>query len=223
MMKNFKDFFKKVKNSIGVLNITSPSSIKTSFNRYNIDKICEKYYIQNYSINDDGTVDVDGEVFLTRKNLKNIPLNFGRVTGNFGCAYNELTSLKGCPTYVGGDFYCNVNKLKSLEYCPSYVGKNFGCYNNNLTSLEGFPIVNGNKIDCSYNKNLKNFKGFPEFWEGEVNFIRTGVHHLLRDIPKSLWSKAIYFINEYDVIDINSKVIEDRMREVYNALNIKPS
>jgi len=43
-----------------------------------IDSICKKYYIQNYTINDDGTIDVDGNVNLNVKNLTKLPLKFRR-------------------------------------------------------------------------------------------------------------------------------------------------
>jgi hypothetical protein len=39
-----------------------------------IDSICKKYGIKNYTINSDGTVDVDGDVNLLLKNLSKLPL-----------------------------------------------------------------------------------------------------------------------------------------------------
>ena len=67
-----------------------------------IDSICKKYGIQNYTINEDGTVYVDGNVSLYERNLSKLPLKFGRVTGNFYCQSNKLTTLEGCPQEVGG-------------------------------------------------------------------------------------------------------------------------
>jgi hypothetical protein len=43
----------------------------------NIDSICRKYNIKNYTINPDGTVDVDGKVYLNYQKLTKLPLKFG--------------------------------------------------------------------------------------------------------------------------------------------------
>jgi hypothetical protein len=97
------------------------------------EEICRKYYITNYSINPDGSIDVDGSVYLYNKGLTELPLNFNRVTGDFDCRLNRLTSLKGSPRWVGGDFNCNGNSLTNLEFSPEYVGGGFHCNRNDLT------------------------------------------------------------------------------------------
>ena len=101
-------------------------------NNENIKDICKEYDIINYTINPDGSIDVNGSVYLSYKNLTKLPLNFNKVTGDFYCANNNLTSLDGCPEYVDGDFYCYSNNLTSLEGCPNYVGGNFNCHLNQL-------------------------------------------------------------------------------------------
>jgi len=63
--------------------------------------------------------------------------------------------------------------------------------------------------------------GFPEFWEGKVYFINNPVQKILDQFPDKLWSKAIYWINEYDVIDEDGNVNEDRLEEVKHQLNIE--
>ena len=97
-----------------------------------ISLICEKYNITNYTINGDGSIDVNGNVYLYNKELTELPLTFNKVSGYFNCSHNQLTSLKGCPRWVGGWFTCYRNKLTSLEFSPEYVGSNFYCYNNDL-------------------------------------------------------------------------------------------
>jgi len=99
-----------------------------------IDLICKQYDIENYSINSDGSVDVNGDVALHEEEISVIPLKFGKVTGNFSCLGNYLTSLDGCPATVGGDFRCGYNVLTSLEGSPHTVGGDFYCSYNNLTS-----------------------------------------------------------------------------------------
>ena len=98
-----------------------------------ISLICKKYKITNYTINPDGTIDVNGHVYLWNKGLTELPLTFNKVSGYFTCSNNQLTSLKGCPRWVGGNFYCTYNNLTSLEFGPDYVGGGFYCIYNNLT------------------------------------------------------------------------------------------
>ena len=150
-----------------------------------IDEICRKYGIVNYTINSDNSVDVDGDVDLWNKVLTSIPLNFNIVNGWFGCGWNHLTSLKGCPVRVGSWFSCSNNKLTSLQYSPQYVesgyftcGSNkieslqyctelirgdFWCDNNQLTSLEYHPTVYG-KFYCRCNQ-INTFEDFYYFKE----------------------------------------------------------
>ena len=101
--------------------------------------------IKYYTINKDLTVDVNEDVYISFKNLSEIPIQFGIINGGFYCSDNKLTSLKGCPERIKGNFHCDDNNLETLEYCPKEC-RNFYCFDNpNLTSLEGCPeIVNGN-------------------------------------------------------------------------------
>ena len=118
----------------------------------NIDLICRKYNITNYTINSDGSIDVNGSVNLSMKNLTKLPIKFNKVIGSFYCSYNnQLTSLEYGPIKVGGDFHCHDNKLTSLKGSPKEVGKDFSCYNNQLTSLEYGPIKVGGSFYCINN------------------------------------------------------------------------
>ena len=122
-----------------------------------ISLICEKYNITNYTINPDGSIDVNGNVYLYNKELTELPLTFNKVSGYFTCSNNRLTSLKGCPRWVGGFFSCYRNKLTSLEFSPEYVGSNFYCYNNRLSSLEFSPDYVGGHFWCKYNNLTDNY------------------------------------------------------------------
>jgi len=92
----------------------------------NTQEFCEKY-LENHTINNDGTIDVDGNVDLEEKldNMEKLPVKFGKVSGYFMCIRNKLTTLEGCPKYIGGDFWCFGNNLTTLEYCPKYIGGNY--------------------------------------------------------------------------------------------------
>jgi hypothetical protein len=111
-----------------------------------IDSICKKYGIKNYTIKD-GLVHVDGDVYLSRRGLTNLPLKFGEVTGYFYCVGNQLTSLEGAPVRVGGYFDCSENQLTNLEGAPEVVEKGFYCHYNKLTTLKGGSKVRGTSFD----------------------------------------------------------------------------
>jgi hypothetical protein len=100
-----------------------------------IKSICEDYNIKNYTINEDGSIDVDGNVSINRQGIKELPIQFRNIEGNFNCYSNKLTTLKGCPIRVGGDFVCSWNNLKDLKHSPKIVVGNFYCHNNELECI----------------------------------------------------------------------------------------
>jgi hypothetical protein len=72
-----------------------------------IEEWLNKYYITNYTINPDLTIDVNGNVNLRNYKEKQLPdyIQFGIVTGVFSCSENNvIESLKGAPKEVRGDF-----------------------------------------------------------------------------------------------------------------------
>ena len=133
------------------------------FESYNeIAKICEKYNIENWSINADGSIDVVGNVNLYDCELTILPIKFGRVNGYFRCDYNKLNTLEGCPSEVGDTFYCHNNNLTTLEGCPRQVSGGFYCYENKLTTLVGAPREVGGYFNCVDNNLPKYFTLFME-------------------------------------------------------------
>ena len=126
-----------------------------------IHEICKKYGIENYTVNPDGSIDVDDNVILSSKRLDKLPIRFNKVSGNFWCNDNQLTTLEGCPKEVGGEFYCQYNLLTTLEGCPKEVGGDFICSNNKLTTLEGSPKEVGGYFSCHHNQ-LTTLEGGPK-------------------------------------------------------------
>ena len=128
-----------------------------------IQEICNKYDIENYTINEDGSIDVDGKVNIINSTLEKLPLNFNKVTGYFNCENNLLTTLEGCPKEVEFYFSCRDNKLTSLEGGPKKVLNNYNCSGNLLTTLKGCPeYVGGGTFNCSWN-NLTDLDFIPVF------------------------------------------------------------
>jgi hypothetical protein len=130
-----------------------------------IEDWCEYFNIKHYTINKDGTVDVNYKVFINNIHLQDIPIQFGVVGDYFGCRNNELTSLKGSPISVYGGFNCQGNKLITLEYSPVSVSGDYDCSDNKLRSLKGCPNKMGGAFICSDNE-LKTLEDGPK----EVNF-----------------------------------------------------
>ena len=110
------------------------SGVKKHTNNTNIEAWCDKMGIENYTINSNGVIDVNGVnggVDLKYSDFKELPYKFGRVNGYFLLSGNKnLTSLKNCPYEVGPWFSCSYcKKLDSLEGCPKEVKGNFWCKN----------------------------------------------------------------------------------------------
>jgi hypothetical protein len=201
-----------------------------------IESICKKYNIQNYTINEDGSVDVDGNVNLVRRKLTELPLKFGKVSGFFYCNDNQLESLSGAPLEVGGDFYCPNNKLKSLSGAPREVSGDFDCHMNILTNLEGSPREVSGDFVCYDNKlislsgapnkvgghficddnNLTTLEGISKYISGNINCQM----NQLRDVKgvKDGW-RGQFFIGENPVQKIFKLFPKNRRDEVIEYLN----
>lgn len=201
---------------------------------YDIQRLCKKYDITNYIINDDNSVEVHGNLNLTKAIYRNInlPIKIGRVTGDFRCNHNQLVSLDNFPTIVDGDyyisynrlkslkgcptscysFYCNDNYLESLEYCPEYVGGDFNCSNNKLESLEHAPKIINGTFDCS-NNNIKSFEFAPKHCE---DFLCTGCPINIIWLMFMDYSKIELF-NDYDIIR-GDDIIINRLNDFFKDI-----
>jgi hypothetical protein len=82
-----------------------------------ITKWLDEMGVTNYTINDDLTIDINGDVDLSHRDLDKFPsyVKFGRVGGYFDCSSNQLVSLNGSPIKVCGNFSCSNNKEKFRE------------------------------------------------------------------------------------------------------------
>ena len=117
-------------------------------NHDKINKFCKYHNIKQYTINDDGSIDVNDSVVIINKRMKRIPIKFNKVYGTFYCRKIGLLTLKNSPNYVGGSFYCDDNLLKSLYGCPQNVVGYFFAQDNPLETLEGYN--NFEDLDYKY-------------------------------------------------------------------------
>ena len=105
------------------------SGVKKQSYEQEIKSWCDEMGIENYTINTQGEIDVEGSVDLANNDFKELPYKFGTVIGYFNIGDSQnLTSLKNCPDYVTGLFAC--------DFCPK------------LDSLEGFSKIVGGNVYC---------------------------------------------------------------------------
>jgi len=182
-----------------------------------IDSICKKCDIENYTINEDGSIDVDGSVDLGDLKLTKLPLVFRKVNGYFNCADNKLITLEGCPIEVRNSFSCSDNKLITLEGCPSIIDGYFHCDNNKLESLEGGPIEVGDDYLC-FNNKLKTLKGGPIKVGGDFDFS----HNI--DIPRVIYQnkkyikKILEYQEDYSIWRSDNKLDEFRFNDMMEEI-----
>lgn len=183
------------------------------------------YKVTNYTINEDLTVDVNGNVNLSQMSLYYLPLMFGVINGNFNCSSNELTSLLGCPKQVKGDFNCMKNKLTTLEHSPILVYGYYGCCYNKLTNLEGIASYVGGDFDCGNNQ-LKTLKYSPLEVGGNFYCMVNPIENLnnFECVFGKSFNHALRFNNEvpqYKILieDLESFYIDDSVVISYDQLN----
>jgi len=212
--------------------IFESNSPKFPTTREEVIQVCKKYKIIDYTINDDLSIDVDGNVRLASIDLEYLPLRFNYVSGsfycyknelktleggpqtvggNFQCYYNSLETLKGCPQTVDGDFDCNRNKLKTLEGGPQTVGGNFQCYYNRLKTLEGSPQTVDGDFNCHFNK-LTDLEHFPEEVNGTIDIKYNTVNLLVYTFIENGDSFMIEDFIDYEIVRNRDTVMLDRLQ-----------
>ncbi len=194
-------------------------SFKSFIDRGKIIYTYHKLGIKKFKVRQDGKVDVDGRVLLYESGLKEIPVKFGNVSGDFNCRSNYLRNLKNCPDFVGGDFTCSNNLINTLDFLPKKIEGKFLCRDNKLesiknlencyiggevylrsnyiNSLEGAPKRIFGDFDISWN-NITNLKGCPEYIDGSLLLFNNEIE-TLSNFPKLV----------RDYVDISSNNIHN--------------
>ena len=170
---------------------------KPSKNYTKIKNVCRKYDIQNYTVNNDGSLNINGKVDISNRHLIRIPYKFNKVSSDFLCNNNKLKLLDGCPEYVSGDFNCDGNRLTSLENCPKHVKGDFYCKDNKIKYLDWFPEHIGGIIDISENP----------------------IFELVGLVPTSRHLLIIKLLKEFDVFQEN-KIVKTRLKKVLRMSGI---
>ena len=191
MKKTFKKLFENQTKFL-----TDPVAIKAWL---------DKYEVENYKINPDGTVEC--EIFaIFEKGLKEIPVKLSKarsiditgneikridfappiVEGDFDCWGNMIETLEGGPEKIMGSFDCDSNQLTDLSGGPKFVGGSYVCSGNPITSLKGVADHVG-KYFKAVNCKLKELDFFPTFIGTNI-YIKSNEITSFKGIQKKLKS-----------------------------------
>ncbi len=184
-----------------------------------------------FSITKDGKIDVEGS-FHINDDILEFPVVFNKVTGNFKCHYNTLTTLVGSPIEVGGDYKVTYTEITSTKGISKRVWGNVDLSRNeklslidefpeignelivgdidlsrcNLTSLGSKLPENVRVFKCQYNK-LKTLEGSP----------KTTYHfNCSNNILTNLIGGPVFVQEDYDCSYNKLTSLEGAPKEVYN-------
>jgi hypothetical protein len=172
--------------------------------REGVIEVCGKYGINNYTINDDLSIDVHHHINLGYVVSEYLPIKFNYVSGDFFALGNGLKSLEGCPQTVGGNFDCSTNYLQTLEGGPSIVGGYFSCSFNKLETLKGCPQTINHDFYCFGNK-LETLEGSPQTVDGDFKCSRNELKSL-KGCPKTVGGNFDYRFNKLKDLEYLSEV-----------------
>jgi hypothetical protein len=121
-----------------------------------------------FTINKDYSVDINKDISIMVKNVKECPVDFNVAHGNFIWHFSDLSSMKNLPKIVKGNLVLSNNKITSFKDCQTtIVTGQFNCSNNNIKSLNGGPQQTGDYIAIKCE--LDSLEGAPDEING--NFV----------------------------------------------------
>lgn len=175
----------------------------------------EKKNINNYSIKEDGVIDVHESIFLElNPDETELPFKFGIIDGSFNCSYCNIKTLKNFPNIVTNEFTLMNNKnLTSLEGCPQEC-ESFNVTNNkSLTNLENCSLKKTNNLNLT-NNSLENLYGLEKI---EINghiYINKNNLTSLKGLPEII--NGNLDLSDNNLIDLN-----DISNTVKGFINLK--
>ena len=144
-------------------------------------------------------VDVKGNFDCSKQKRKSLSgVRFGKVSGDFYCENNNLTSLEGAPQEVGGKFDCRDNQLTSLVGAPQEVGEDFGC--------DAFRLKKGEWNPKGWLKVLR--EGRPEAQKLISTILSAeALNKEIKKDPAGMAMKLKEIWNDEDFKEIRSKLV----------------
>lgn len=185
-----------------------------------INNVCKEYTILNYTINDDMSIDVNGNVsFWSNKKFKKLPLKFNHVEGDFRLTDNELETLEGFPKYIKGNINISFNNLKSLKGLPDIINNGLNCKYNLIDSFDNSPKKIKNYLDISGNM-IKSLYNIPDV-TGNLMINRNPIYLLIYRFSDNNYDADLYqeFI-DYSIIR-GDKLIMNRLKTFYKDFELR--
>lgn len=127
--------------------------------REEIEALCEGFNFDGiYTINDDLTIDVDGDVYLDNEGFTKLPVRFRNVSGDFDCSSNSLTDFEGCPITVGGAFNGKDNNVNTLKFFPNEIAETIDLSDNKICNIDNDYLLSNDSwleefLSCDFSDN----------------------------------------------------------------------
>lgn len=160
--------------------------------RSQIEDILQEWKVNNYTINRDMSVSIEGNL-IVKKKMKELPFKIDRVSRSCILRDVGLESLHNSPNFVGSQYDLSVNNITILDL-PEKV-HSIDISENPFKTLKGSPkIVEGNMLLDE--TNLETLEHGPDIVK--ENFYITNNNHLtsLKGIPKEIKNLFIH-TNKY--------------------------
>ena len=136
----------------------------------NIKEVLDQYNVVDYSINNDGSVNLTKDITFFKKNLDKIPFNISKAPRILDFSFNNISSLEGSPEECDTIFYAmnNIsdlkgititsrllslsnNKIEKLNFPKEFKTDELLLNHNNIYELTGIPINFNGKILLNHN------------------------------------------------------------------------
>jgi hypothetical protein len=138
---------------------TDPDQIRSRMKKYfNLDP-------KHYEI-DQGVVNVPAWSVRSHGPIRQMPVQFGYVSGFFDVSGSGLISLEGSPHTVDGGFHARSLEISNLVGGPKHVTGYYWCAENQLLhSLEGAPETVSGSFIVRYTPELPLLRllAYPDF------------------------------------------------------------
>lgn len=199
--------------------------------------------LPKYTINDDDSIDVHGDVRLGGST--SIPIKFNKVFGSFDISFNynikELTNCpdwvendfsvyntygitnhKGTPRYVGGDYNADCSTLSNLDYLPDFIGGRCNLSENRLKIIDRPINAVGNIILYGNYSLMKitnsSYIKYLNYHDSILSYFMAWLSYLINNtnrVDKIEMSEIIDRLNEFDVIDDNFVVDTINLENIF--------
>lgn len=136
----------------------------------NIEEVLDQYNVVDYSINNDGSVNLTKDITFFKKNLDKIPFSVSKAPRILDYSFNNISSLEGSPEECDTIFYAmnNIsdlkgititsrllslsnNKIEKLNFPKGFKTDELLLNHNNIYELTGIPINFNGKILLNHN------------------------------------------------------------------------